>query len=216
MNINTYVWARKKEAQGASSGFTLVELLVVIAIIATLLSMLLPAMKPIRQAANRGVCASRMKQYSSAFFLYASDHENYFPYSWGTTYGFTNQLWTAAIDDYLNAKSQKRLQCPANKYTPYGSSGLPGTYSYGALAGDYNMVRHKISRLRAPNQLAHLADGTNNPLWGTPRVNYYFKDIQFIAYEIHGGASVLFADGHVETSLLEGDPAWVDPKTQGL
>ncbi len=57
------------------SAFTLIELLVVISIIAIISAMLLPALKLVRSAAHRQVCASNQRQIVMGVLAYGGDWE---------------------------------------------------------------------------------------------------------------------------------------------
>jgi prepilin-type processing-associated H-X9-DG protein/prepilin-type N-terminal cleavage/methylation domain-containing protein len=76
----------KKQTCGRA--FTLVELLVVIGIIALLISMLLPALKRVKEQANSVKCMAQMRGIMTAMIMYTGDHKGAFaiPPSIGETY----------------------------------------------------------------------------------------------------------------------------------
>jgi prepilin-type N-terminal cleavage/methylation domain-containing protein len=60
---------------GYRKGFTLIELLVVIAIIALLMSILMPALRNVRDQAKDAMCKQRLQQWGVLFNMYADDND---------------------------------------------------------------------------------------------------------------------------------------------
>jgi len=64
---------------GRRRAFTLVELLVVIGIIALLISMLLPVLGKVKEAANSVKCMAQQKQIMAAWMMYVGDNKGAVP-----------------------------------------------------------------------------------------------------------------------------------------
>lgn len=90
--------------------FTLVELLVVIGIIAVLISVLLPAMRKARQAAQSVSCLSSLKQIGAGVIAYASSTGGLMPSGqWGNwTSDGDAVFWYTLINPYVGGKGDTR------------------------------------------------------------------------------------------------------------
>lgn len=110
--------------------FTLIELLVVIAIIALLLSILLPALRRVREQVKRTVCANQVRQQTMALLMYAQPNDGKLPLM---TFAGGQWLWDIsyfASDAILqNGGSREIFHCPSNQvdtnadnYWRYGES----------------------------------------------------------------------------------------------
>lgn len=170
------------QSQRSRAGFTLIELLVVIAIIAILMALLLPAVQRVREAANRMLCASNMRQIAIAQHNFHNDHNRL---AVNKTVN-PNMGWHGFIMPYIEQDSVGRLlnfdfdyrhannraaresdvkllHCPTadgKRIDTYNAGG-----SYGVISGactDYATL-NEIDTILGPSGLA-LVDATGESL----------------------------------------------------
>jgi prepilin-type N-terminal cleavage/methylation domain-containing protein len=105
---------------GQRKGFTLIELLVVIAIIALLMSILMPALRNVRDQAKNSMCMQRLQQWGVMFRMYADDWDDvlmgWSDYNWWShpqdpTDHFVEHAWVHLMYSY--AKDFEIFLCPA-------------------------------------------------------------------------------------------------------
>lgn len=73
-------------------GFTLVELLVVISIIATLLSILMPALNKVRKSARKTICMTNLHNLNNTFIMYQNNF-GAFPVAYWDEDSWKRELW---------------------------------------------------------------------------------------------------------------------------
>lgn len=207
-------------AMSRRRAFTLVELLVVIAIIALLIAVLLPALRRAREAANRAVCASNLRQLGIAFTTYHQDYKGYLPCAandpdcrppvkaWVAWYS-ADQLKESLIAPYMGQKMTKRvLMCPSDDPKIRVRLTYNMTYPYSYSVNDEIVVHWSQHGMRPPRKviqrpsakvfaMEESAKVIDNGCFSSGEVKAYKKNILSDRHHPLRG-NVLFADGHVE------------------
>jgi prepilin-type N-terminal cleavage/methylation domain-containing protein len=117
------------------AGFTLIELLVVIAIIALLMALLLPAIQKVREAANKMLCASNLRQIALAAHNYHNDYQRLPPGILGPS---TSPAITNAQTQYVGCLVFLLPYLELDNVYRLFSSGPPSGLNLSLVQGDAN------------------------------------------------------------------------------
>ena len=189
--------------------FSLIELLVVIAIIGILSSLLLPALGKARKKAQSSVCQNKLKQISTASFIYAEDNDNYAPLN----DVYYNNYWSKRMsqNSYLPKISAATsndngspYKCPnGSELDTYYTNNYSQNFRLGQI--DNNGVVYTAYPLTSnhSSQTAFYMDSWNlqPALWkyNLTEVKIYDPNPQQAIARHDSKANVVYIDGHVST-----------------
>jgi len=153
------------------SAFTLIELLVVIAIIALLMALLLPAIQKVREAANKMMCGSNLRQIAIAAHNYHTDFQKLPP---GMIGPGNLTPWTAGPNDrgpYLSCLAILLPYLEGDNI--YKESATTDQLSPTAMAGGQKPMNYNLKNEYAPYWKPSAGLVNVGPLVGQARIKVF-------------------------------------------
>lgn len=201
--------------KGLTKKFTLIELLVVIAIIGILASMLLPSLKKAREASERAVCASNMKQISISLTNYYGDYDDIFPF------GKTNDPYNWTFPSTDSPPPQQLLMlfmdgpevfvCPTDKspedFRWWVYENHPdiesASYGFNEATNWYYQANFKkafkITSIDNPVEYLISTDYYHTVSWNPWRISPSDTQKRIDWWHPNSSVNGMFGDGHVES-----------------
>ncbi|MHC4518358.1 MAG: type II secretion system protein [Planctomycetota bacterium] len=164
-------------------GFTLIELLVVIAIIALLLSILMPALRKVKEQAKMVGCLSNLKQWNLIYSIYMEENDGKF----FSGFGQNGYWWIAQLPEEQQSYKKNELWfCPkttsplqdeygnnTGKFTIFTAWGIFFTgnpnLSPDGIAGAYGLNSYLLDTPGGPGHTFENGIQVDN-FWRSPRV----------------------------------------------
>jgi prepilin-type N-terminal cleavage/methylation domain-containing protein len=167
-------------------GFTLIELLVVIAIIALLLSILMPAMRRVKEQGNMIKCLANLRQWNLIVSMYVEDNDGKF----FSGYGNNSYWWIAQLEDRYQSRIKNDLWfCPkgsqpffdeyhnrTNRFSIFSAWGIYTRDFRGhndltpdGIAGSYGLNSYVLST-EAPQSHTFESGIRSDNFWKTPHI----------------------------------------------
>jgi len=194
-------------------GFTLIELLVVIAIIAILAAILFPVFARAREKARSSACLSNLKQFATAWMMYAQDYDDVLGGAYHRIPG-TSTPWYNVLAPYV--KNDQLRVCPSE---PTVTSGygvnwrgvgyyIGGGPYYSPPRTGYTYDGLPLAKIVSPSELVLMGDayavaaGAGAPAFTNAlSLNYLYVEA-FTRTDICGrhnqGNNLNFCDGHAK------------------
>jgi prepilin-type N-terminal cleavage/methylation domain-containing protein/prepilin-type processing-associated H-X9-DG protein len=208
----------------ARRGFTLIELLVVIAIIAILAAILFPVFAKAREKARQTACASNLRQWTTAYLMYAQDHDEILPPAYWDYSGEEGTTWVGITQPYI--KNRQIKQCPsyqAPDWDAYWQTGYGVNYRWFGFSGSEADGRRwskyyvtSLAQLQVPSETLMLADSDYFVFIPMLRLaGGWLADNLKVDPRHNGGANIGWADGHVKWMKRE-SYIWTNPANRYL